>query len=114
MRNGKHITNRCRQRELSQTCLSFAGRHGEKAGRLKQKFPRLPNLHIVWVCVKRLTLAGLLVAAAWAVINSSAGIYLAVAVGFLLIRSLIRLVSRFVITIVYIILLVLILGLIIF
>lgn len=80
----------------------------------KRKFPRLSNLHIIWVCVKRLTLAGLLVAAAWAVTNSSAGISLTVAMGFLLIRSLIRLVSRFVITVVYIILLVLILGLLIF
>ena len=72
MRNGKHI--------------------------MKQKFPRLSNLHIIWVCAKWLTLAGLLIAAAWAVMNSSAGIFLAVAMGFLLIGSLIRLVSRFVIT----------------
>jgi len=114
MRNGKHITNRRRQREQSQTCLSFAERQGEKADRLKQKFPRLSNLHIIWVCVKRLTFAGLLVGASWAIWNSSAGIFLTVTVGFLLIRSLIRLVSRFVITVVYIILLVLILGLIIF
>jgi len=88
MRNGKHI--------------------------MKQKFPRLSNLHINWVCVKRLTLAGLLVAAAWTVMNSSTIVFLVVAVGFLFIRSLIQLVSRFVITIVYIILLMLILGLIIF
>lgn len=81
---------------------------------MKQKFPRLSNLHIVWVCVKWLTFAGLLVAVAWAVINSSAGIFLAVVVGFLLILSLMRLAFRFVITVVYIILLVLILGLIIF
>jgi len=114
MRNGKHITNRRRQREQSQTCLSFAERQRKKAGRLKQKFPRLSNLHIILVCMKRLTLAGLLVAAAWAVMNSGAGIFLAVGVSFLLILSLMRLVSRFVITVVYIILLVLILGLIIF
>ena len=114
MRNDKHITNRRRQREQNQTCLSFAERQGEKADRLKQKFPRLSNLHIIWVCAKWLILAGLLIAAAWAVMNSSAGIFLAVAMGFLLIGSLIRLVSRFVITVVYIILLVLILGLIIF
>jgi len=106
--------NRRRQREQSQTCLSFAKRQGEKADRLKQKFPRLSNLNIIWVCVMRLTLAGLIVMAAWAVMNSGAGIFLAVAVGFLLIGSLMRLVSRFVITVIYIILLVLILGLIIF
>ena len=113
MRNGKHITNRIWQQQ-SQTCLSFAERQREKAGRLKQKFPRLSNLHIIWVFVKRLTLAGFLVAAAWAVMNSSAVIFLTVAVGFVLIRSLMWLVSRIVITVVYIILLVLILSLVIF
>lgn len=114
MRNGKHIMNRRRQREQDQTCLSFAERQGEKAGRLKQKFPRLSNLHIIWVCVQRLTFAGLLVEVVWAVMNSSTGIFLAVVMSFLLICSLMRLAFRFVITVVYIILIVLILGLIIF
>ncbi len=114
MRNGRQIMIRRRQREQGQTCLSFAERQGEKAGRLKQKSPRLPNLHIVWVCVKRLTFAGLLVTGVWVIVNSSAGIFLAVAVSFLLILSLMRLAFRFVITVVYIILIVLMLGLIIF
>lgn len=113
MRNGKYIMNRRRQREQSQTCLSFAKRQGEKADRLKQKFPRLPNLHIIWVCVKRLTLAGLLVAADWTVMNGSAGICFALVAGFLLILSLVGLAFRFVVTLVYIILLTLILVLII-
>ena len=110
MINGKYITNRCRQRKQSQTCLSFADRQGEKADRLKQKFPRLSNLHIIWIFAKRLILAGMLVVSVWVMMNSSANIFLAVAAGFLLIRSLILLVSRFVITVIYIILLVLILG----
>lgn len=79
----------------------------------KQKFPHLSNLHIVWVCVKRLTLVGLLIAVVWAVVNSGAGVFLAVMVGFLLIRSLIRLAFRLLVTVVYIILIALILGLII-
>ncbi len=110
MKNGKHIvTNRRRQRAQSQTCLSYAERQGEKADRLKQKFPRLSNLHIVWIWTKRLTLVGLLVAVVWAVINSGVGFFLAVVVGFLLIR----LAFRVIVTVVYIILIALILGLII-
>ncbi|RHF02013.1 hypothetical protein DW701_17465 [Bacteroides eggerthii] len=79
----------------------------------KQKFPRLSNLHIIWVWTKRLTLVGLLVVMGYAVVNSGVGIVLAVTVGFLLIRSLIRLAFRLIVTVVYIILTVLILGLII-
>jgi hypothetical protein len=113
MRNDKHITNRRRQRELSQTCLSYAECQGEKADRLKQKFPRLSNLHIIWGWIKRLLLAYIVMVLVAAVMNSGIGIFLAIVAGFLLILSLIRLVSRFVITVVYIILLALILGLII-
>lgn len=80
----------------------------------KQKFPRLSNLHIVWVWMKRLTLVGLLVAVGYAVVNSGVGVFLAVTVSFLLIRSLIRLAFRLIVTAVYIILIALILGLIIF
>ncbi len=79
----------------------------------KQNFPRLSNLHIIWVWTKRLTLVGLLVALVGAVVNSGAGVFLAVTAGFLLIRSLIRLAFRLIVTVVYIILTVLMLGLII-
>ena len=70
----------------------------------KQKFPRLSNLQIIWVWTKRLTLVGLLVVMGYAVVNSGVGIVLAVTVGFLLIRSLIRLAFRLIVTVVYIIL----------
>ena len=66
----------------------------------KQKFPRLSNLHIIWVWTKRLTLVGLLVVMGYAVVNSGVGIVLAVTVGFLLIRSLIRLSFRLIVTVV--------------
>lgn len=79
----------------------------------KQKLSSLSNLHIIWVCAKRLTLVGLLVAMVWAVMNSGVGVFLSVTVGFLLIRSLIRLAFRLIVTVVYIILIALILGLII-
>ena len=66
----------------------------------KQKFPRLSNLQIIWVWTKRLTLVGLLVVMGYAVVNSGVGIVLAVTVGFLLIRSLIRLAFRLIVTVV--------------
>ena len=79
----------------------------------KAKFPRLSNLHIAWVCTKWLMLIGLLLALVWTVVNSGAGIFLAATVFFLLIRSLVRLTFRLIVTVVYIILVLLILGLII-
>lgn len=85
------------------------GKHNDKGNKLS----RLSNLHIIWVWTKRLTLVGLLVAMVWAVMNSGAGVFLAAALGFLIIRSLIRLAVRVVFTLVYIAVLLLILGLII-
>lgn len=79
----------------------------------KAKFPRLSNRHIAWICTKRLILIGLLVALGWTLVNSGASVFLAVTVLFLLIRSLVRLTFRLIITVVYILLLLLILGLII-
>ncbi len=79
----------------------------------KAKFPRLSNLHIAWVCIKWLMLIGLLIGLIWVVVNSGTGLFLAAAVFFLLIRSLVRLTFRLIVTIVYIILMLLILGLII-
>lgn len=88
MKNGKHIT--------------------------KEKLTRFSKLqHIAWVFTKWLTLIGVLLALVWTVVNSGAGIFLAATVFFLLIRSLVRLTFRLMVTIVYIILLLLILGLII-
>ena len=78
----------------------------------KAKFPRLSNLHIVWVCTKWLMLIGLLIALVWIVANSSVGIFLAATLFFLLIRSLVRLTFSLMITIIYIVLLLSILGLI--
>ena len=79
----------------------------------KANSPHLSNLHIALVFTKWLMLIGLLVALVWTVVNSGAGIFLAAAVFFLLIRSLVRLTFRLIVTIVYIILLLTILGLII-
>ncbi len=76
----------------------------------KAKSPRLSYLHIVWVCTKWLMLIGLLIALVWIVSNSSVGLFLAATVFFLLIRSLVRLTFRMIVTIVYIILLLSILG----
>jgi len=87
MRNGKHIT--------------------------EQKFPRLSNLHIIWVWMKRLLLAYLVMVLVAAMMNSGTGIFLSIVAGFLLFLSLVRLAIRFVVTLAYIILLALILGLII-
>ena len=79
----------------------------------KEKLTRLWYLRIAWVCTKWLLLFGLLLALIWIVVNSGTGILLVVTVFFLLIRSLVRLTFRLMVTIVYIILLLLILGLII-
>ena len=79
----------------------------------KEKLTHFSKLHIAWVFTKWLILIGLLLALVWTVINSSAGIFLAAVVFFLLIRSLLRLTFRLIVTIVYIILLLTILGLII-
>ncbi len=79
----------------------------------KEKLPRLTILHKVWVCIKWLILIGLLITVIWALVNSGAGVFLAATVFFLLIRSLVRLTFRLIVTIVYILLLLLILGLII-
>jgi len=78
----------------------------------KAKSPHLSNLHIAWVCMKWLMLIGLLIAFVWTVVNSGAGIFLAAIVFFLLIRSLVRLTFRLIVTIIYIVLLLSILGLI--
>jgi len=78
----------------------------------KAKSPHLSNLHIAWVFTKWLMLIGVLLALVWTVVNSGAGIFLAITVFFLLIRSLVRLTFRLMVTVVYIILLLLILGLI--
>jgi len=78
----------------------------------KEKSARFSKLHIAWVFTKWLILIGLLAALVWAVVNSGAGIFLAATVFFLLIRSLVRLTFRLMVTIVYIILLLSILGLI--
>ena len=78
----------------------------------KAKSPHFSNLHIAWVLTKWLMLIGLLLALVWTVVNSGAGIFLAAAVFFLLIRSLVGLTFRLIVTIVYIIMLLAILGLI--
>lgn len=79
----------------------------------KEKLTYFSKLNIAWVFTKWLMLIGLLLALVWTVLNSSAGIFLAAVVFFLLIRSLVRLTFRLIVTIVYIILLLTILGLII-
>lgn len=79
----------------------------------KEKLPRPTILHKALICIKWLILIGLLITTVWAFVNSGAGIFLAIAVLFLLIRSLVRLTFRLIVTIVYILLLLLILGLII-
>jgi hypothetical protein len=78
----------------------------------KGKSPHFSKLHIAWTFTKWLMLIGLLIALVWTVVNSGAGIFLAAIVFFLLIRSLVRLTFRLMVTIVYIILLLSILGLI--
>ena len=78
----------------------------------KAKLPRPTVLHKAWACIKWLILIGLLLTIVWALVNSGAGVFLAIAVLFLLIRSLVRLTFRLIITFVYILLLLLILGLI--
>lgn len=78
----------------------------------KGKSPHFSRLQIAWTFTKWLMLIGLLIAFVWTVMNSSAGIFLAAIVFFLLIRSLVRLTFRLMVTIVYIILLLSILGLI--
>ena len=78
----------------------------------KEKSPHFDKLHIAWAFTKWLILIGLLIAFVWTVMKSGAGIFLAAIVFFLLIRSLVRLTFRLMITVVYIILLLLILGLI--
>lgn len=78
----------------------------------KGKSPHFSKLHIVWAFTKWLILIGLLIAFVWTVINSGAGIFFAAIVFFLLIRSLVRLTFRLMVTIVYIILFLSILGLI--
>jgi hypothetical protein len=79
----------------------------------KANSPLISKLHIAWVCTKWLMLIGVLVVLVWTVANSVAGVFLAVTVFFLLIRSLVRLTFRLIVTVIYIILLLLILGLII-
>jgi len=79
----------------------------------KEKLTRFSTLNIAWVFTKWLMLIGLLLALVWTVVNSGAGLFLAATVFFLLIRSLVRLTFRMIVTVVYIILLLLILGLII-
>ena len=78
----------------------------------KENLTRFSKLNIVWICTKWLILVGLLIALVWTVVNSGTGLFLAATVFFLLIRSLVRLTFRLIITVVYIILLLLILGLI--
>lgn len=78
----------------------------------KEKLTHFSKLNIAWVFTKWLMLIGLLLALVCTVVNSSSGIFLAAAVFFLLIRSLVRLTFRLIATIVYIIMLLLILGLI--
>ncbi len=80
----------------------------------KEKLTHFSKLNIAWVFTKWLMLIGLLLALVWNVVNSGAGIFLAAAVFFLLVRSLVRLTFRLMVTIVYIILLLTILGLIFF
>jgi hypothetical protein len=80
---------------------------------MKVKLPRLTILHKAWVCIKWLILIGLLITAVWALVNSGAGVFITAIVFFLLIRSLVRLTFRLIVTIVYVLLLLLILGLII-
>ncbi|WP_085535634.1 MULTISPECIES: hypothetical protein [Bacteroidales] len=77
---------------------------------VKQKFPRLSNLHIIWRWTKRIAVVGLLVAL---VANYGTGSCLAVVAGFLIVRALIRLAFRIIVMLVSIALLLLILGLII-
>lgn len=79
----------------------------------KENLTRFSTLNIAWVFTKWLMLIGLLLALVWTVVNSGAGLFLAATVFFLLIRSLVRLTFRMIVTVVYIILLLLILGLII-
>jgi len=79
---------------------------------MNEKSSRLSKRRIAWICTKRMMLIGLLLALAWAVVNSGTGVFLAITVFFLLIRSLVRLTFRLIVTVVYIILLLLILGLI--
>jgi hypothetical protein len=78
----------------------------------KAKSPHLSNLHIAWAFTKWLMLVGLFIALVWTVVNSGTGLFLAATIFFLLIRSLVRLTFRLIVTVVYIILLLLILGLI--
>ena len=78
----------------------------------KGKSPHFSKLHIAWAFTKWLMLIVLLIALVWTVMNSGAGIFLAGIVFFLVIRSLVRLTFRLIVTIVYIILLLTILGLI--
>lgn len=84
MNNGKHIT--------------------------KTKLSHLAVLHIIGQWAKWAAFAGSSVALGFAVVNSGAGTFLAVGLGFLLLRSLLRLVFRVVVTLVYIALLMLALG----
>lgn len=113
MNNGKHNDNGTDARSERRAKLVWTMPNEKEEGEAKQKLSRLSNLHIIWVCAKRLTLVGLLVVMVWAVMNSGAGIFLTAALGFLIIPSLIRLAVRVVVTLVYIALLMLILSLII-
>jgi len=77
---------------------------------VKQKFPHLSNLHSFWWWTKRIAIIGIL---AMLVANYGTGGCLAVVVGFLIVRALIRLAFRIIVMLVSIALLLLILGLII-
>ena len=112
MNNGKHNDKGTDARSECRAKLVWTMPNEKEEGEAKQKLSRLSNLHIIWICTKRLTLVGLLVAAVWAVMNSGAGVFLMAVVGFLIIRSLIRLAFRVIVSVVYIILIMLMLGLI--
>ncbi len=75
----------------------------------KEKIPSLVNLHMVLIYIKLMMLIGLHLVLVWTVVKSGTGVFLAVTVFFLLIRSLVRLTFRLIVTVVYIILLIVIL-----
>lgn len=77
---------------------------------VKQKFPPLSNLHIIWNWTKRIVIVGILAAL---VANYGTVATLAIIAGFFIFRSLIWLAFRVLVMLALVILLVMILGLII-
>ena len=66
----------------------------------KEKLTHFSKLHIAWVFTEWLTLIGLLLALVWTLVNSGAGVFLSITVFFLLIRSLVWLTFRLIVTVV--------------